>query len=383
VTRPGGRIASGAVLGLAVAAPLVLACGGAAARGNAQGGLSPVAARIHRLLVESYPPNEPGAAVFVSKAGTVILEKGYGLADTERKVPVSPETVFRLASVTKMFTATAVLMLAEKKQIALDDAVVKSLPASPASWQQITVRHLLSHTSGLADYLDRPNSMEWARNEYTVQELIDAFKDRPASFAPGEKNVYSNSNYVLLGAIIERLSGVTFGQFVETNLFRPLGMTSTSCGGTLKDVPRLATAYEPARTADDQLDWSRLLVARPYTMSAVYTAGGCLSSLEDLARFHEGLRTGKLVGRAPLAESYEPVRLNNGSSGTMSRGGWQIDKVQGRRALMRLGALPGACTSFLIMPDEDIVVILLSNRTPGKPRCGMLSVQIAGIAVGG
>jgi len=341
------------------------------------------AARIDSLLSQEYPAGEPGAAVLVSRAGAVILKKSYGLADIERKVPVTSETVFRIASVTKMFTATAALMLAEKNQLTLDDAAAKILPASPAAWRQITVRHLLSHTSGLADYLDRPDSMAWARSEYTVQDLVDAVKARPPIFAPGERSVYNNSGYILLGAIIEKLSGVTFSQFVETNLFRPLGMTSTSCGGTLKDVPRLATAYEPARTADDQLDWSRLLVARPYTMSALYTAGGCLSSLEDLARFHEGLRSGRLVGRASLAESYEAVRLNGGTTGTTSRGGWQIDNVQGRRALMRSGALPGACTSFLVMPDEDIAVILLTNRTPGKPRCGMLAVQIAGIAVGG
>ena len=341
------------------------------------------ASRIDNLLSQEYPAGEPGAAVLVSRAGNVILKKGYGLADTERNVPATPGTVFRLASVTKMFTATAVLMLAERGKLALDDAVTKFLPAYPAPGQKIAVRHLLSHTSGLADYLDRPDSMAWARNEYTVQNLIDAFKDRPASFAPGEKNVYSNSNYVLLGAIIEKIAGVSFGEFARTNLFGPLGMTSTSCGGTFSDIPRMATAYEPARTADDQLDWSRLLVARPYTMSSLYTVGGCVSSVEDLTRFHDALLKHRLVGERSLAQSFEPVALNNGSVGTISRGGWQIDKVQGRRAAMHGGALPGVCTWFLTMPDDDVAVILLSNRTPGKPRCGMLAVQIAGIAIGG
>jgi D-alanyl-D-alanine carboxypeptidase len=364
------------ILLLAALLPPLCTCGAAAVDSQQ------AASRIDSLLSQEYPAGEPGAAVLVWKAGTVILKKSYGLADTERNVPATPETVFRLASVTKTFTGTAVLMLADRGKLALDDPVTKFLPEYPAAGQKIAVRHLLSHTSGLADYLDRPDSMAWARSEYTVQDLIDAFKDRPASFAPGEKNVYSNSNYILLGAIIEKLSGVTFGQFVEANLFRPLGMTSTSCGGTLKDVPRLATAYEPARTADDQLDWSRLLVARPYTMSAVYTAGGCVSSIDDLARFHDALFNGGLVGKRSLEESFEPVRLNNGGSGTMSVGGWQLDKAQGRRAVMRGGALPGVCTWFLMMPDDDIAVILLSNRTPGKPRCGMLAVQIAGLAVG-
>jgi CubicO group peptidase (beta-lactamase class C family) len=281
-----------------------------------------------------------------------------------------------------MFTGTAILMLSEKRKLALDDAVAKILPASPAAWQQITVKHLLSHTAGLANYLDRPDSMTWARNEYTPSEIIDTFKDRPAAFAPGEQSIYSPSNYILLGAIVEKVSGVSFGEFVKTNLFAPLGMTSTSCEGRFGDVPGLATAYEPAGVPDGPLDWSRLLVARPYTMSALYSTGACVSSVDDLARFYDALVNGRIVGKQPLAESLEPVRLNNGSPGSMSRGGWQIDKVQGHRAVMRGGALPGVCTWFLMMPDDDVVVILLTNRTPGKPRCGMLAVQIAGFAVG-
>jgi CubicO group peptidase (beta-lactamase class C family) len=177
--------------------------------------------------------------------------------------------------------------------------------------------------------------MAWARNEYTVQDLIDAFKDKRSSFEPGQKTVYSNSNYVLLGAIIEEVSGVSFNQFVKANLFGPLGMTSTSCEGRFDDIPGLATAYEPARTPDNRLDWGRLLVARPYTMSALYTAGGCVSSVEDLGRFHEGLFRDGIVGRRALSESFEPARLNGGSAGTMSLGGWQLDTVQGRRPAAR------------------------------------------------
>jgi CubicO group peptidase (beta-lactamase class C family) len=119
-------------------------------------------------------------------------------------------------------------MLAERGDLALDDPVTRFLPAFPSSGRTITVRHLLSHTSGLADYLDRPNSMAWAAGEHTVQELIDAFKDRPASFAPGQKAAYSNSNYVLLGAIVEKITGRAFGQFVEASLFAPLGSEASA-----------------------------------------------------------------------------------------------------------------------------------------------------------
>lgn len=339
------------------------------------------AARIDRLLSEAYPAGEPGAAVFVSLRGTTILERGYGLADTERRTPVSPDTVFRLASVTKAFTGTAILMLAGRGALSLDDPVTKFLPSYPALGRAITVGHLLSHTSGLADYLDRPDSMAWAAHDYSVSALIDAFKDRPAAFAPGEKTAYSNSNYILLGAMIERVSGVSFAAFVDAALFKPLGMTGSSCGGSWSEVSRLAMPYEPARTATDQLDWSRLLVARPYTMSALHAAGGCVSSARDLARFHRALSAGTVIGTPVLTMSYAPARLADGSSDRMSAGGWQLDQVAGRRAAMRGGALPGVCTWFLTVPDEDLAVILLSNRTPGKPRCGSLAAQAAGIAL--
>jgi len=373
------RIGTARMPGMVPAGLILLIVGGMFACGIGQASRSQVAERIDGLLSDEYPSDKPGAAVLAARGGSIILKKGFGLADIERKTPATSATVFRLASVTKMIAGMAVLTLAGKGQLALNDPVTKFLPDSPAAWSHITVRHLLSHTAGLPDYLDRPDSMAWARSEHTVTDLIDAFRGKAASFAPGDKAVYSNSNYILLGAILEKVSGVSFGRFVKANIFEPLGMTSTSCEGRFDGIPGLAAAYEPARAPDGQLDWSRLLVARPYTMSALYTAGACVSSIEDLARFHEGLAGGKVVEERALAESFEPARLANGSADAMAAGGWQLDRIAGHRAVMHGGALPGVCTWFLMMPDEDILVILLSNRTPGKPRCGMLAVEIARI----
>jgi D-alanyl-D-alanine carboxypeptidase len=386
--RPVARLMMACAVGVVAAGSWAVAvggghpCGDGGARQAGPAGLTGPAASIDRLLSEAYPRGEPGAVVRVAKAGVVLLEKGYGFADVGRKLPATPDTVFRLASVTKAFTGTAVLMLVERGAITLDDPVTKHLPSSPPAWRDVTVRHLLSHTSGLPNYLDRPNSMEWAAREYTVQQLIDSFKDWPAVFAPGERSTYSNSNYVLLGAIIEKVSGMPFDRFVETSIFAPLGMTATACGSSVRDLSRLATAYEPARTADGQLDWSRLLVARPYSFSSVYVVGSCVSSLRDLVRFHDGLVGCRLIGTAAVARSLAPAALRVGVAPAMSEGGWQLDGIGGRRAVMRGGALPGVCTWFLTMPDEEVSVILLSNRTPGKPRCGMLAVQIAGLAAG-
>ncbi len=383
MARSNRRLVYRLAAAFASSAVLSLVAWASSSPGSGQAGAAQAAARVDALLAAAYPAGEPGAAVFVSRGGTVILEKGYGLADVERKAPATPATVFRLASVTKAFTSTAVLMLADRRALALDDPVTKLLPGYAASGQAITVRHLLSHTSGLADYLDRPNSMEWASHEYSVQDLIDAFKDRPPLFAPGQKNAYSNSNYILLGAIIEQVSGLPFAKFVDMSILKPLGMGSTSCGGAVKDISELATAYEPTRTTNDQLDWSRLVIARPYTLSSVYAAGGCVSSVADMGKFHDALMKGTLVARPLLERSFKPATPSGGATGSMSEGGWQLDTINGRRAVMRGGALPGVCTWFLAMPDDGVAVILLSNRTPGKPRCGALAVQVAASAVGG
>lgn len=377
--RPVGVALLSSLSCVALAGLIVLA----GACSGAQPQAMETATRIDAILSAEYPAHEPGAAVLISRDGKIILNKGYGLADIERKVPVTPDTVFRLASLTKMFTGTAILVLAEQRKLDLQEPAAKFFPGNPAAGRGVALWHLLTHTSGLADYLDRPDFMDWVRNEHTVPELIDSFKDRAASFPPGTKNVYSNSNYILLGALIEKLSGTGFGEFVKTSIFDPLGMKNTACNGSLNDAAKLATAYEPAHTADNKPDWSRFLIARPYTMTALYAAGGCLSSVADLSRFNEALLRGKILPKKSLEYSFKPAALHDGTLAPTSHGGWQLDKINGRRAAMRGGSMPGACTWFITMPDDDVAVILLSNRTPGKPRCGMLSVKLAQIASDG
>jgi len=339
-------------------------------------------ATIDSLLAATYPASGPGAAVLVARGGRVLLRKGYGLANVERGVAVAPETVFRIASVTKVFAATAVLMLTDEGRIALDSPAATYLPDYPAAGRGITVRHLLSHSAGLPEYLDRPDVFAFVGQERPVLDLVASFRDRPPVFAPGERDAYSNSNYILLGASLEHVAGVGFGELVRTRIFEPLGMRSTACVAPLAGVAGLAEAYEPERTGAGQPDWSRLVVARPYTMSALHAAGGCVSSLDDLFRFHEALLGGRLLRAETLAYSLAPVRLTGGREGGTSNAGWQLDRVAGRRAVMKGGSLPGVCTWLLTMPDDSLAIVLLTNRSAGQPRCGMLAVRLAGIAVG-
>ena len=366
---------------VAAALPVALILAPAACRGQRPDRAGIVAA-MDRTLSEAYPANGPGAAILVSRGGNVLLRKGYGLANVERGTPVTPETVFRIASVTKTFTATAVLMLADQGRLALDSPVTAYLPSAPSSWRGITVRHLLSHSSGLAEYLDRPDFRDFVGGERTLEELIGSFRERPASFSPGERDTYSNSNYILLGAIIERVTGTAFAAFVGASIFDPLGMRSTACNAPLSGVSGLAEGYEPSRSAGGEPDWSRLVVARPYTLSSIYAAGGCVSTVDDISRFHDALLGGRLLRAETLAHSFAPVQLAGGRLGGTSYGGWQLDRINGRGAAMKGGSMPGTCTWFVTVPDEGLAVILLTNRSPGQPRCGGLTVRLAGIAAG-
>jgi CubicO group peptidase (beta-lactamase class C family) len=339
------------------------------------------AARIDRLLAGRYAADAPGAAVLVARKRAVVLRKGYGLANLEHRIAASPQTVFRLASVSKVFTAAAVLILAEKGRLGLDDPASKYIADYPWKKGVPALRDLLGHTSGIHDYLDRPDNMKWVRGEYTVQELIDSFKDRAVDFAPGEQMAYSNSNYILLGAILEKVIGQPLPAAVQDLVLRPLGLKQTFYNEELAIIPGRAAGYEPFRESDDSLDWTRFRNVRYYTMSCLYASGGYLSTLDDLYTFYRGLADGKLLGRDMFSQSLEPVRLAGSKTAGGSVGGWQIDRFDGRTVYMKGGALPGVCAWMLFLPDEDLCVILLSNRSAGEPRCGQVALEIAKLAL--
>jgi D-alanyl-D-alanine carboxypeptidase len=339
------------------------------------------AGRIDRFLAGRYAADAPGAAVLVARKGAVVLRKGYGLANLEHRIAVSPQTVFRLASVSKVFTAAAVLILAEKGQLGLDNPSSKYIEDYPWKKGVPALRDLLGHTSGIHDYLDRPDNMRWVRGEYSVRELIDSFKDRDPDFPPGERMAYSNSNYILLGAILEKVAGQPLSAAVQDLVLRPLGLKQTFYDEELSIIPGRAAGYEPVRNRDDSLDWTRFRNVRYYTLSSLYASGGYLSSIDDLYAFYRGLADGKLLGREMFSRSLEPVRLAGGKTAGGSVGGWQIDRLDGRMVYMKGGALPGVCTWMLFLPDEDLCVILLSNRSAGEPRCGQVALEIAKLAL--
>jgi CubicO group peptidase (beta-lactamase class C family) len=333
----------------------------------------PAARAMDSLLSASFRPDEPGAAVIVVRGGELLLRKGYGMADLERRLPVDPGMVFRIGSVTKQFTSTAILMLAEEGKLRLDDPITKFLPNYPTHGQTITVEHLLTHTSGIKSYTEMSEWLGLWRKDMPLDSLIALFKDQPAVFAPGEKWAYDNSGYVLLGAVIEKASGRPYADFVRDRIFVPLGMTRTRYDTTESIVPDRVPGYQ-----QDVGGWRN---AAYLSMTQPYAAGSLISTVDDLAKWDAALYTERLVKRASLERAWTPSKLNDGTP-TGYGYGWNISVVQGHSSLEHEGGINGFLCSTLRLPEDHVYVAVLTNREAPQPPTDRLAVQLAAIAIG-
>jgi CubicO group peptidase (beta-lactamase class C family) len=253
----------------------------------------------------------PGVSLAVCRDGKVIKASGYGLANVELDVPVTPETIFQTGSVGKQFTAMAVMMLVEEGKLQLDDRMTKYIPESPSSWKDVTIRQLLTHTSGIADYGGEEGTMGKGvinfRKDYTEDGLIQAFAKMPMDFPSGEKWSYSNTGYVLLGIIIHRVTGGFYGDFLQERIFRPLGMTSTRIISEAEIVPHRSSGYRLVKGELKNHEW-----VSP-TLNA--TADGALyTNVLDLAKWDAARYSTKLVQQSSFDQMWSPVKLNNGKS---------------------------------------------------------------------
>lgn len=333
----------------------------------------PLAAKIDAVMSAVYKPGQPGAAIIVQKDGRTIIRKGYGMADLELGVPVAPDMVFRLGSITKQFTAVSILSLAQEGKLSLQDEITKFLPDYPTQGKRITVEHLLTHTSGIQSYTDMPEWLPLWRKDMTPKELVDLFKDKPMQFEPGRSWSYNNSGFVLLGAIIEKVSGKTYEQFVDERIFKPLGMSSSYYGSTERIIPRRIPGYEEGE--------SGFVNASYLSMTQPYAAGSLLSTVDDLARWSEAVFAGKVVGKAWLDKALTPFKLVNGES-TGYGYGWFVAEVGGHRSIEHGGGINGFTTYEMTFPDDHLFIAILTNsaiagRDP-EPR----AVKIAWLALG-
>jgi CubicO group peptidase (beta-lactamase class C family) len=331
-------------------------------------------AAIDTLLKASFPSDRPGAAVIVVKDGRTLFRKAYGMADLELGVPLQPDMVFRLGSITKQFTAAAILMLAEEGKLSLQDPIEKHLVGYPTQGHVITVEHLLTHTSGIQSYTDMPGWMtSRIQGPMTVTELVDGFKKEPMQFAPGERWAYNNSGYVLLGAIVEKASGKTYEAFVRERIFQPLGMTASYYDRTEPIIPKRAPGY--TREGDQPRNARYLSTTQPYA------AGSLASTVDDLARWDGSLYAEKLLKRASLERAWTPYVLKGGKA-TGYGYGWGVSKLRGRRAIEHGGGIFGFSTYAVRLPDERVYVAVLCNSDSPSADPGYLAKKIAALAVG-
>lgn len=294
----------------------------------------------------------PGAALAVARNGRVVKERGYGLANVEHDVPVTPDTVFELASLTKQFTATAIMLLVEEGKVRLDDSIASYLPEAPEAWKPITVRHLLTHTAGFPGLESGFQALRAGgpRLRYTTAQMFDAARRDALSFAPGERWQYSNVGYFLLGMIIESASGRRYRDFLAERFFTPLAMASTSVLDRARIVKHRAAGY----TLRD----GELVNLRGMGDVELPSHYGVLSTVKDLVLWDAALASGKVVKPATLAQMWTPVRLNWGA--TYPYGfGWFVDQRRGHRWIYHTGITGTELSRF--PDDDDLTVVVLTN----------------------
>ena len=344
---------------------LVLAATSALPAAAADPGL---AAELDALFAESYSADGPGAAVLVKEGDEVVLRKGYGLADLELGVPIAPEMVFRLGSITKQFTGAAILLLVQEGKLAVEDTVAELLPGYEGPAGRVTVHQLLTHTGGVPSYTDVPEYVALMREDVTTEQMIDRFREKPLDFEPGTGWHYSNSGYFLLGRIVEEASGESYEDFVETRIFAELGMDRTRYENVSEIVPGRVEGYQGAPGSYEN--------AAFLSMTQPYAAGSLLSTVDDLARWDEALRTDELLPAELRELLWTPADLADGRA-TGYGYGFVVHDYQGHRLVEHGGGINGFVTSMLRIPDREIFVAVLSNNPAAGPGPGALALDAA------
>ena len=299
----------------------------------------------------------PGASVTVVKDGKVVLAKGYGFSDVEKSTKATEQTVYQLASVTKPFTAMAILMLVEDGKLSLDGKITGILPGLPAAWEPVTVRHLLSHTSGIKSYTDVFGEKKVPDSQvFTRDEILALVKDAPLQFTPGQRFAYCNTGYYLLGMIVEKASGKPYATFLADRIFTPLGMTSTALDDYADARPVRARGYSTANGATK--------LAEHTHPTQPYSAGALVSNVVDLAKWDAALAARKLLKPASYDAMWTPMRLNDGKPSSYALG-WQVDPYRTRPRQAHGGGISGFSTFVARFPDDKVTVIALVNQGGG------------------
>lgn len=320
----------------------------------------------------------PGLELGIYSRGRVLLAKGYGLANVELNVPVKAETLMQSGSVGKQFVSAAIMMLVEDGKISLDDSITKYLPDAPAAWKQILIKNLLSHTSGLSEYEspDRtgPNGPFNFRLDFTEDELVKKVDALPIEWAPGEKWDYRNTNYLLLGIIIHKITGKSYAEFLSERIFKPLGMTSTRPISDRDIIPNRAAGYEVDRNNElKNQEW----VSPTFNSTA---DGTLYLNVLDLAKWDEALYGTKLLKQSSLDRSWTVYPLNDGKPNPADYGfGWFVIEQNGHKLIEHGGGWQGFTCRISRYPDDGLTVVVLTNLEAGYSNPREIGHVVAGL----
>ena len=331
------------------------------------------------LAQEMKAQHIPGLALGVYRNGEIVKAQGYGLANVELNVAVKPETIFQSGSVGKQFAATAVMMLVEEGKVGLDDAITKYFPGAPDTWNNIKVRNLLSHTSGLAEYESDertgPSGPFYLRLDFTEDELLKKAEALPFDFQPGEKWSYRNTNYLLLGFLIRKVTGEFYGDYLQKRIFKPLGMNATRIISEADIIPNRAAGYQLVKGELKNQDW----VSPTFNSTA---DGALYFTVLDLAKWDAALCTEKLVKKSSLDQMWTVAKLNDGKPNKSNYGfAWTIDQMNGHRVIEHGGAWQGFTTYIARYVDDKLTVVVLTNLDSANSNPGRLAHHVAGLYV--
>ena len=321
------------------------------------------AARMEEVVQKHVTEQQFTGAVLVAKRGAALFDRAYGPANREWDIPNTPATHFRIGSITKQFTAVAILLLEERGKLKLTDPVSTHLADAPQAWSKITLHHLLTHTSGIPNVTSDPEFFLWKTQPTTVRHMVGRFRDLPLDFPAGDRHTYSNSNYLVLGLIVETLTSQRFGDFLRENVLNPLGLKDSGLDSNLRILPRRASGY--VRRGDQFLN------ASYSDMSVPHAAGAMYSTTHDMWRWAEAIFGDKLLTPESRAKLLTPEQDNYAL-------GVRVYDSSGRKLIEHGGNIAGFSSSLAHYPDEGLTVVVLSNLSTRI--AASLARQLASVA---
>lgn len=311
-----------------------------------------IAPKVNEYMDALVKAGKFNGSILIARNGQVIVSKGFGMASFELDVPNTPHTKFRLGSLTKSFTAMGIMLLQERGKLTVQDSICKYLSDCPVAWQQITIHHLLSHTSGLAKHDNAVEYLKTAMMPMTVAQLLNSFRNKPADFRPGEKFDYNNNGYILLGYVIENVSGQSYETFLREKIFAPLKMFDSGYDNHEPIIKNRAAGYRS--------EGGTLFNAAYIDQSQPFSAGSLYSTTEDFLRLDQALYDNKFLSQKTLNAMFTPATGDYGPAVNYGYG-WFVNKQLTRRTIFHPGGLPGFASIVVRYPEDKVLIVMLSN----------------------